>query len=405
MTPRQKKSYRVVPMGTVLAALVTAFAVILAACRASNPIPDTLPWSVRMTETVLRRCPDPAKLESPKKPSWEYTYGLVLKAVLEQWRATRDPRYFDYVRAYYDRFIGADGSIRTYDMDEYNIDRINPGKPLFRLYRETGEEKYRIALETLRSQMATHPRTSEGGFWHKKKYPHQMWLDGIYMASPFLAEYGATFDEPGLIDEAAKQILLMEKHGREEKTGLLYHGWDESRQQKWADPQTGLSSHFWGRSVGWFAMAVVDVLDFMPADHPRRPEVVAVFTRLATAITNVQDPETGLWYQVLDQGTRKGNYLESSASCMFVYALAKGSRTGDLHPAYGFTSGRPAPSPDWGETPTGTVPTTTTSTRKSAPTIRRPWDPSSWRVLKWRAPSDDRIGAPSIRFRPAGRRL
>jgi unsaturated rhamnogalacturonyl hydrolase len=324
-------TFKLAPAGFALAA---AFAAVLAACRSSNPVPETLPWSVRMTETVLRRSPDPADLESPKKPYWEYTYGLVLKAVLETWVATGDGRYFDYVRNYYNRFIDRNGSILTYRIGEYNIDRINPGKPLFRLYRETGDEKYRMALDTLRSQMATHPRTAEGGFWHKNKYPHQMWLDGIYMASPFLAQYGAEFDEPGLLDEAAKQVRLMEKHSREEKTGLLYHGWDESRRQRWADPHTGLSSQFWGRSMGWYAMAVVDVLDFLPADHPERLELTALFTRLATAVTNVQDPETGLWYQVLDQGTRKGNYLESSASCMFVYALAKGVRTGVLHPAY-----------------------------------------------------------------------
>jgi unsaturated rhamnogalacturonyl hydrolase len=317
-----------------LAAAGTGLALLSAACRPSDPVPEGLPWSVRMTETVLRRRPDPLKLESSGKPVWEYTHGLVMKAVLDEWSVTRDPRYFDYVRSYYDRVIGPDGTITSYRPDEYNIDRINPGKPLFRLFRETGEQKYRLALQKLRSQMETHPRTSEGGFWHKNRYPNQMWLDGIYMASPFLAQYGATFDEPGLVDEAVRQIELMERHAREEKTGLLYHGWDESRTQKCADPMTRLSSHFWGRSVGWFAMAVIDALDFVPADHPRRPELVALFTRLATAITNVQDPETGLWYQVLDQGTRKGNYLESSASCMFVYALAKGCRTGVLHPAY-----------------------------------------------------------------------
>ncbi|MDM7924874.1 MAG: glycoside hydrolase family 88 protein [bacterium] len=334
MTPRHRTIFRMNTAGLALAAAAVACAAVLAACRASKPVPDTLPWSVRMTESVLRRSPDPANLESPKKPYWEYTYGLVLKAVLETWAVTGDGRYFEYVRRYYDQFVGEDGSIRTYRKSEYNIDRINPGKPLFRLYRETGNEKFRRALDTLRSQMATHPRTSEGGFWHKNKYPHQMWLDGIYMASPFLAQYGAEFDEPGLFDEAAKQVLLMERVSREEKTGLLYHGWDESREQKWADPNTGLSSQFWGRSMGWYAMAVVDVLDFLPADHPRRPELTALFTRLATAVANVQDPETGLWYQVLDQGTRKGNYPESSASCMFVYALAKGARTGVLHPAY-----------------------------------------------------------------------
>jgi len=175
----------------------------------------------------------------------------------------------------------------------------------------------------LRKQMQTHPRTSESGFWHKKIYSHQMWLDGIYMASPFLAEYAETFNEPALFDDVANQIILMEKHARDEKTGLLYHGWDESRQQRWANPETGQSPNFWGRAMGWYAMALVDVLDFLPSDHPNRPKVIAILQRLATAISNYQDVDTGLWYQVVDKGGKEGNYLESSASCMFVYSFAK----------------------------------------------------------------------------------
>jgi unsaturated rhamnogalacturonyl hydrolase len=287
-----------------------------------------------MAESVMKRNPDPWTLDSQKDPKWEYTYGLVLKAVLQVWTATGDPRYFQYVKDYYDHFIDNHGNILTYHPDDYNIDRINPGKPLFLLYEKTGDERYKKAIQLLRMQLKTHPRTSDGGFWHKKIYPHQMWLDGLYMAAPFLAEYAKTFNEPQTFDDAANQVLLMEKHAREEKTGLLYHGWDESRRQRWADPETGLSSHFWGRSMGWYAMAVVDVLDFLPENHPRRQDIVAVFNRLATAVTNVQDKETGLWYQILDQGARKGNYLESSASCMFVYALAKGVRKGTLHPAF-----------------------------------------------------------------------
>jgi unsaturated rhamnogalacturonyl hydrolase len=155
-----------------------------------------------------------------------------------------------------------------------------------------------------------------------------MWLDGLYMASPFLAEFAKTFNEPALFDDVANQIILMEKHARDEKTGLLYHGWDESRQQRWANPETGQSPNFWGRAMGWYAMALVDVLDFLPADHPKRPEVIAILQRLAMAITNFQDAKTGLWYQVLDKGGKEENYLESSASCMFVYALAKAVKKG-----------------------------------------------------------------------------
>lgn len=267
-------------------------------------------------------------------PKWEYTQGLVLKAILQVWQVTREEKYFQYVRAYYDRFIDSTGNILTYRLDEYNIDRINPGKPLFLLFEKTGDEKFKRAIILLRKQMQTHPRTTEGGFWHKKIYPHQMWLDGIYMASPFLAEFAQKFDEPALFDDVAKQIILIEKHTRDEKTGLLFHGWDESRQQRWADPQTGRSPNFWGRSLGWYAMALVDVLDFLPAEHASRADIIAILNRLATAVANYQDKKTGVWYQVVDQGRRPGNYLESSASCMFVYALIKGVKKGYLDPKF-----------------------------------------------------------------------
>ncbi len=186
----------------------------------------------------------------------------------------------------------------------------------------------------MRQQLAGQPRTSEGGFWHKKIYPHQMWLDGIYMASPFYAAFGQTFGEPAAFDDVARQIILMEKHTRDPQTGLLYHGWDESKQQRWANPQTGCSPNFWGRAMGWYAMAIVDVLDYFPAEHPRRADILAILARLSRAIVEVQDAATGLWYQVLDQGQRAGNYREASASCMFVYALAKAVRQGYLGQTY-----------------------------------------------------------------------
>lgn len=295
----------------------------------------SMPWSKRMADAVLRRYPLVAFMPEPKhREDWNYENGCMLSAMEQLWRATGDPRYFAYIRSNTDRFVQPDGAIKTYSLNEYNVDQVNQGKVLFLLYEQTGEEKYRKAIERLMTQMKSHPRTSEGGLWHKKIYPYQMWLDGVYMTSPLLAAYARMFGEPEWYDMAAHEMLLMERRARDPKTGLLYHGWDESREQRWADKETGCSPHVWGRAVGWFAMAAVDTLDFLPLDHRERGQIVGVFHRLAKAVLRVQDEETGLWRQVLDQGERAGNYWETSASAMFVYAFAKGARMGYLGTAF-----------------------------------------------------------------------
>jgi unsaturated rhamnogalacturonyl hydrolase len=207
---------------------------------------------------------------------------------------------------------------------------INNGKLLFHLYHTTGDDRYKHAILLLREQLRHHPRTSEGGFWHKQIYPHQMWLDGIYMGAPFYAQFAATFDEPGAFDDIAHQITLVAQQTRDPQSGFFYHAWDSAKQQPWANPETGCSPHFWGRAMGWFAMALVDVLDYFPEQHSKRPDILKIFQEMIPSIAAVQDATTGLWYQVRDQGQRPGNYHEASASCMFVYALAKGVRQGYL---------------------------------------------------------------------------
>jgi unsaturated rhamnogalacturonyl hydrolase len=289
--------------------------------------------SVRMADSVMARWPE-GPVEQNKPVRWHYDMGVILKGFEGIWMSTGEGKYFDYVRRSIDRFVADDGTIRTYKVEDYNIDNILSGRNVLTLYKVTGQEKYRKAAAHLRAQLASHPRTSEGGFWHKKIYPHQMWLDGLYMGEPFYAEYAVTFGEPAAFDDIAKQFVLMERNSRDARTGLLYHGWDESRQQRWADPKTGRSPNFWGRAMGWYAMALVDTLEHFPAEHPRRRELVGILERLAAAITRVQEPKSGLWYQVLDKGGEKGNYLEASASCMFAYALAKGVRQGNLPANY-----------------------------------------------------------------------
>jgi unsaturated rhamnogalacturonyl hydrolase len=282
-----------------------------------------------MVESTLQRY-------TPKDFEWHYEHGLQVMAIQEAGEATGEERYLKFVADWINHFVQPDGTIRTYRADEYNIDQINAGKLLYGAYERTGDERYRKAVEHLRGQMRMHPRNSVNGFWHKQIYPYQMWLDGIYMAGPFLSEYAMRFNEPETFDDVVYQITLIEKHTRDPKTGLLYHAWDESKQQSWCDPETGLSKYFWGRAVGWYVMAIVDVLDHLPQgqDHAQRSDLVAILEKTAVAIVKVQDEATGLWYQILDLPEREGNYLEASASAMFVYAFAKGVRNGYLAQDY-----------------------------------------------------------------------
>jgi len=302
---------------------LAAAAGLIAACSSGEPSD----WSAQMAGSVLKRHP----LLADK---WRYEAGVVLSGIQQVWLKTQEQKYYDYIKSNIDPFIGPDGAIQTYRLEEYNLDQINEGKLLFLLYNQTGDERYRQAAYLLRKQLQTQPRTSEGGFWHKQIYPHQMWLDGLYMAAPFLAEFAQTFGEPEGFDEVVRQITLIERHTRDPQTGLLYHGWDESKRQRWANPETGCSPCFWGRAVGWTMLAIVDVLDFLPQHHPGRESLLAIFERTASALAAVQDKTTGLWYQVLDQGDRPGNYLEASASAMFVYAFAKGIRQGHISEKY-----------------------------------------------------------------------
>jgi unsaturated rhamnogalacturonyl hydrolase len=205
---------------------------------------------------------------------------------------------------------------------------------LFDLHKQTNDERYKKAIITLREQLKSHPRTSEGGFWHKKIYPWQMWLDGLYMGAPFYARYARDFNEPDAFEDVISQFVIVHRHTYNPEKGLNYHGWDEKKVQKWADPVTGCSPNFWGRAMGWYAMALVDVLDFIPENHPRRGEILRILQEVADGIQKYQDKKSGLWFQVLDQGDREGNYLEATASSMFSYALLKAVRNGYIAPKY-----------------------------------------------------------------------
>ncbi len=284
-------------------------------------------WSVRMADSTLKRY-------TLSDAVWHYEHGLLVHALARAGKVTGEARYTQFAQNWVDRFVAPDGSIRSYRIDEFNLDQVNPGKLLFRVYKQTGADQYRKAIQLIHQQLEQQPRTTGGGFWHKKIYPHQMWLDGIYMAGPFLAEFGCSFDLAADYDDAVHQILLIKQHTYDPKSGLLYHAWDESRQQRWADPQSGHSRHFWGRAVGWYVMAIVDVLGYLPPDHVRRPDLIAILEETAQALVRVQDSASGLWYQVLDMPDRRGNYYEASASAMFAYVFAKSARKGYLPAEY-----------------------------------------------------------------------
>ncbi|KAB2838266.1 MAG: glycoside hydrolase family 88 protein, partial [Melioribacteraceae bacterium] len=294
-------------------------------------ISDSLKWSERLTESFLIRHPGSVTHdEYMTKNDWNYEQGVVLEALRQMYFKTGDKKYFNFIKENIDQFVTEEGKILEYEYNTFNIDNINTGRQLLFLYKETGIEKYKIAADTLRKQLQNQPRTNEGGFWHKKIYPYQMWLDGIYMSGPFYAQYISMFEKEKNYDDVVFQITTVYKHTLDEKTGLLYHAWNENKEQKWADPVTGTSKHFWGRAIGWYLMAIVDVLDILPEDHPKRGEIIHILQNVSEAVINFRDKDTGLWYQILDMQDREGNYLEASCATMFTYAFAKGANKGYL---------------------------------------------------------------------------
>ncbi|MDP5201355.1 glycoside hydrolase family 105 protein [Flavobacterium sp. DG2-3] len=293
-------------------------------------IGKNLKWSDKMALTLMKRHPEAYMLDDAKKPKWDYVHALVLHSIEELYKKNPDPRYKAYIRGYVDELVQADGEIKTYEFDKFNIDLVVPGRLLFDIYAESKQDKYLKALQQIRKQLAEQPRTASGGFWHKQIYPNQMWLDGLYMGEPFYAQYTVTFENGKSLDDIAKQFELIQLHATDPKTGLLYHGWDESKQMPWANKETGNSPNFWSRALGWYVMALVDVLDYYPKEHPKQKELVKYLNNASEALLKYQDKSSGLWYQVTDKAGEKGNYLEASGSAMFAYAYAKGANKGYL---------------------------------------------------------------------------
>jgi unsaturated rhamnogalacturonyl hydrolase len=321
----------------MLPALLAAIT-LLGACRSAGTnaakITNVDRWSVRMAESEMVRNPQMWTVDFVTEKKWNYTQGLMGLAAIRLSDTTGNEKYLIWAKGYADSLIDDNGVIWNYRMENYNLDQVNPGKMLFLLYDKTGDQRYLRAVETLRSQLATQPRTAEGGFWHKKVYPQQMWLDGLYMGAPFYAEYAARNNRQEDFSDVVNQFLLAAKHTYDPVTGLYRHAWDASGAMPWADRKTGQAPHAWGRAMGWFSMAIVDALDFIPEDQPGRDEMITILRGMFEALVKIQDPETGGWYQVPDRSGEPGNYIETSCTSMFTYSMLKGVRMGYLDKKY-----------------------------------------------------------------------
>ncbi|MCX7876465.1 MAG: glycoside hydrolase family 88 protein [Melioribacteraceae bacterium] len=288
-------------------------------------------WSERIIESFVKRNPKYIVYdENPTMQKWNYEQGLMLNAFRQMYYHTNNKFYFEYIKNNLDQNVQEDGSITTYKVDEYNIDQIGPGRALLFTYQMTKNEKYKKAADLLFHQLKTHPRTKSGGFWHKQIYPWQMWLDGLYMGAPFYTEYSLIFNQPKNYEDIIHQFELIYEKTYDKKTGLLYHAWDESKEQLWANKETGQSPHFWGRAIGWYMMAIVDVLDYLPKDYKKRNSLIEKLKTLSSTLMKFRDEKTKCWYQIIDLPDRKPNYVEASATAMFVYSFAKGVNKGYL---------------------------------------------------------------------------
>lgn len=267
---------------------------------------------------------------------WNYIDGCMILAVLETYKTTGNEKYLKFADSFVDYRVEQDGKIKGYDPEELNIDNVNAGKTLFELYDFTGREKYRKAIEQIYAQLQIQPRTKEGNFWHKKIYPEQVWLDGLYMGQPFYMEYETKFNRKKNYGDIFSQFFNVVEKMRDSRTGLYYHAYDSSRAMFWCDKETGLSKHFWLRALGWYSMALLDTLDKCEPGDEYRPDydrLKQIFVDLVDSMLQFQD-ESGMWYQVVDMGQREENYLETSGSAIMAYSILKGVRLGFLPEKY-----------------------------------------------------------------------
>lgn len=317
---------------TIIATVLTVFSALTATAKAPK-------LYIELVRSEMARCQDASYLDGRQGTlKWDYTTGLELKAFLDVYlhseQSEESKSILSYVDAWYDTMIDENGRIHKYKVSNYSTDHICPGRTLFQLYDLTGKEKYRMAMDTLYTQIQGMPRTPEGGFWHKKVYPDQMWLDGLYMAQPFYAEYTSRYipenERMANYEDITRHFLIVAGHTFDPKTGLYRHAWDSSHKMFWADPRTGQSDHAWGRALGWYCMGIVETLPLLPDGTPGKKELIDVLKEIYNILPYYADPKTGMWYQVLDKPGAEGNYVEATCSAMFTYAMLKGRRLGYL---------------------------------------------------------------------------
>ena len=294
---------------------------------------DQLKWSERTALSILNKYPNAWQLDGNDKSKWDYKMGFVLDGFEKLYLKTKDKKYLNYIKNYVDEMIDSTGNIKNYKLNVYNVDNLNPGKLLFNLYEETKDSRYKNLTGILRTQLETQPRTPSGGFWHKQIYPNQMWIDGLYMAEPFYTQFTVKYEKGKSLDDIARQFELAHDHLVDQKTGLVYQCWDESKEIAWANKQTGTSPTIWGRGIGWYMVALVETLDYFPKSHPKQKVLVEYLNQISKS-ANEYKSESGLWYQIADKPQLYANYVEPSASAMIIYAFAKGANKGYLPSTY-----------------------------------------------------------------------
>jgi len=288
-------------------------------------------WSIKMANTILSRS-DSLIYYVDRNPKWAYDVAFLGMAIDRL--GSSDVKYSKYMENWVNHFVRPDGSVIDYRIKEYNLDRIFPGRDVIAIYKRNPDPKYKTALDNFIEQLKSHPKTNSGGYWHKNIYPWQMWLDGIFMASTYMAQYAKEFNAPEWFDIACTQTKMIYEKTLDPKSGLLMHAWDESHSQKWCDPVTGKSHYPWSRAMGWYVLAIEDILEYLPENHPDRAALIVILQKTCNALLKVRDPKTGLWFQVLNNGGRDGNYLEGSGSAMYTYAFARGAHKGYLDKKY-----------------------------------------------------------------------